>query len=69
MDVVEVVKEIMQLFQSMSLDHKCVIRIMEQTSGIIGHPAKCHLLKVASNSDEPMLTPLTEVVSQEEEEE
>jgi hypothetical protein len=45
MDIIEMGKEFTQLFQSTRLDYKCAIHVME-TSGLVGHPPKCHLLIV-----------------------
>jgi len=46
MNVIEVVKEIIQLFRSMRSDQKCVINAKEPQSGLEGRPAECDLLKV-----------------------
>jgi len=45
MDVAEVVKEVLWLFQSMGPDHECVIYVTETICGLEGHPAENHLLK------------------------
>jgi hypothetical protein len=41
MNVVEVVKEIIQLFWSMRSDHECIINVMEPASGHVSHPTGC----------------------------
>jgi hypothetical protein len=51
-DITEVVKEVLELFQFMRPDHEYVIHITEPTSGLIDHPLKCHFLK-----SEPLATP------------
>jgi hypothetical protein len=46
MNVVEVVKELFSFFQSIKPYHECVSHVMEPATWLVGHPAKCHLLKV-----------------------
>jgi hypothetical protein len=46
MDVTKVVKGIIQPFWSMMPYHKCVIHVIQLTSGLVGCPTKCHLLEV-----------------------
>lgn len=46
MDVNEVVMEVLQLFGSMGPYFECVIHVREPACGLVGHPAKCHLLRV-----------------------
>jgi len=43
-DVTEVVEEVTQLFRIMKPDEESVVT--EKTSGLLGHPTECHLLKM-----------------------
>jgi hypothetical protein len=52
MNVVGVVKEIIQPFWSMRPGHKCVIPVTEPLSGLISCPAECHLLRVFYDEDD-----------------
>jgi hypothetical protein len=46
MAVAQVVEDVLQFFRAVRSDHICEIHVTEPTSGLEGHPAKYHLLKV-----------------------